>query len=358
MLNLLPVLLRDTILTHVKELALKIGCLLIATLIGALVAEGFLRLFHPVDFRLPPSSFQNDTLRQLSHQRSSVPGLAYELVPGISAEFNGAPARINSQGMRGNEPLSEEEGPVIRIALLGDSYTFGYGVRDEETLDSLLENKLRSNFSSQGHRIDVLNFSVAGYAMKDQASVLQYKVLDWNPRLIVIGYYLNDPELEPIQPLHSYFAETRWWQYSHLTRAISLIRYNLQKFWYGKGDYFLALHQHPEKWKSVEQAFSTISRLTRERQIPVFLMLIPDLKVIHLNPYPYRDIHLQVKTAAEKNGFHFLDLYSQFVSRKIEEVAISRVDSHFNALGNRLAAEFLLQELIQIPGLFPESNTP
>lgn len=45
----------------------------------------------------------------------------------------------NALGMRGRElPLTKRAGG-FRIVMLGDSYTFGYGVGEEETSSALLE---------------------------------------------------------------------------------------------------------------------------------------------------------------------------------------------------------------------------
>jgi len=68
----------------------------------------------------------------LLHQASSIPGLDYEMAPGRNTSLHGLPIRTNQFGMRDSEPLSQAADPRCRIAVLGDSYTFGVRVHEDE----------------------------------------------------------------------------------------------------------------------------------------------------------------------------------------------------------------------------------
>ena len=72
-----------------------------------------------------------------------------------------------------------------RIALVGDSFTFGLEVRYEETWGHQLERIL-------GDGTQVLNFGVDGYGV-DQA-VLRYRkdVVAWHPDLVILGVIHDD----------------------------------------------------------------------------------------------------------------------------------------------------------------------
>ena len=67
-----------------------------------------------------------------------------------------------------------------RIALVGDSFTFGEDVTYEETWGYFLEKELGSQFQ-------VLNFGVAGYGV-DQ-SFLRYEkdVRKWKPKIVIFA---------------------------------------------------------------------------------------------------------------------------------------------------------------------------
>jgi hypothetical protein len=72
-----------------------------------------------------------------------------------------------------------------RIALVGDSYTFGEEVAYEDTWGYLLEKGLGSEFQ-------VLNFGVGGYGV-DQAYLRYEKdVRMWKPKIVIFGFISHD----------------------------------------------------------------------------------------------------------------------------------------------------------------------
>src|SRR5262249_20912445 len=82
-------------------------------------------------------------------------------IPGASALLQGVPVTINSKGLRDNEYDYEPRPGVTRILALGDSVTFGWGVRLEHTYPKVLE-RLLNHGASQGS-YEVLNGGVGNY---------------------------------------------------------------------------------------------------------------------------------------------------------------------------------------------------
>ena len=79
-----------------------------------------------------------------------------------SLKFNIDWVSLNSYGMRDKEySLAKPQG-VYRIAVIGDSFTFGSGIKNvSNTYPKVLETKLNSkNYTST---FDVLNFGIPGY---------------------------------------------------------------------------------------------------------------------------------------------------------------------------------------------------
>ena len=109
------------------------------------MAEVLLPFYDPVDIFRPPEHLSEDVWRDLLHQPSSIPGLAYELAPGREGHSRGAMVKINSLGMRDDEPRSDAS--LSRIAVIGDSIAFGFGVREEYTFSSVLERLLQGEMA-------------------------------------------------------------------------------------------------------------------------------------------------------------------------------------------------------------------
>jgi hypothetical protein len=75
-----------------------------------------------------------------------------------------------------------------RVAILGDSYVFGYGVDQNETFPAQLERKLRSS----GRAVDVVNAGVPGYGAWLERMFLEKDVLPLHPALVFVAVFEND----------------------------------------------------------------------------------------------------------------------------------------------------------------------
>ena len=323
-----------------------------------LLLEGFLRFANPADFRLPASSWTGSEWGDLVHQPSPLPGLDYELRPGVSKELpNGFHVLINSYGMRGDEPLPADAKEVYRIAALGDSYTFGYGVEEEKPYPVVLENALNASRAAQPVRFDVLNFGVSGYSTREEALVLEHKALAWNPKIVVLGYFLNDPDQVPFQPLQLLYKDPAWWQYLHVGRTVAAVGFQWNIHRYGGGDYFEALHAGgSESWRSVRQAFRDIRALTEPREIEVMVAIFPFTPAESWSGYRYGNLHSKVSGAARDAGFGVVDLLERFATREPRHLVVSENDNHPSPLAHCLAAEALLDHVAEsVPTFFQES---
>lgn len=90
----------------------------------------------------------------------------------------------NSQGLRDREyPQSKPEGKY-RILVLGDSFTWGYGVEDNEIYTEILETILPET--------EVINLGVTGYSLQQEILYFKRKGLEYSPDLVVVGFCLND----------------------------------------------------------------------------------------------------------------------------------------------------------------------
>ncbi|NLH72998.1 MAG: hypothetical protein GX456_08090 [Verrucomicrobia bacterium] len=107
---------------------------------------------------------------------------------------------INEAGLRADSPLpSDRRGRLF--AVVGDSFTFGLGVNDDETFVHLLNRRFRSE-------VTFVNFSVPGYSTDQETLLIERDVLKWSPDVLLLGVYvandLFDNLLEyPLQVNHA-----------------------------------------------------------------------------------------------------------------------------------------------------------
>lgn len=321
-----------------------------STLLALVGAELFLRQFRPVDYRQPEAAFEAPdwTEMKMVHRPSRIRGLAYELVPNVDTETRGMVIRTNSYGMRGPEPAAEKDSTLVRVAILGDSVTFGVGVDGEVTYPAFLERLLNESSPEGPIHYEVLNFGVSGYSTRDEAVVFRRKALDFDPDVVVIGYVPNDPEIDPVQPLHQHFHTPKWWEHSHLARLIA--KANEQREAQGfteRGDYIRTLHSHPRKWGSVLSAFDDIAGAAADRGIEVILLIFPQIQwEDSWNGYPYEDVHEQVAAAGRERGFHVIPLLPAFRNFPPKELRVSKGNGHPNDVGHYLVATELAARIL------------
>lgn len=97
--------------------------------------------------------------------------------------------RINSLGLRGPEISAQKPEGTRRVLILGDSYTFGVYVADEEVYPRVLERLLRD----AGSQVEVLNAGYAdGWSPDEHYAWLKRKGLEFSPDLIIYGMFIGN----------------------------------------------------------------------------------------------------------------------------------------------------------------------
>ena len=122
--------------------------------------------------------------------------LLRRFTPTIPDEFRHNPTweiRLNSEGFRGGEMPAARQPATVRIACLGDSWTFGMPVGQDHTYPSRLAEWLRQERPDTAY--DVENFGVLGFSSYQGLQLLKTRVLDARPDIVVIGFGMNDSEV-------------------------------------------------------------------------------------------------------------------------------------------------------------------
>ena len=90
----------------------------------------------------------------------------------------------NSLGIRDKEYPFEKPLGVTRLVAIGDSFTWGYGVNDQDVYTEVLENLLP--------KTEVINLGVTGYGIPQEFWYLKRLGVQFNPDIVLLAFFLND----------------------------------------------------------------------------------------------------------------------------------------------------------------------
>lgn len=138
------------------------------------------------------------------HRPSSIYGLLWEPTPGARKVIGGIEYKVNPQGFRDYEYTKAKGDGVLRIAVIGDSVTYGY-TELEDTYPNIMERELRIYYKNE--KVEVLNFGIEGTDSQHQLKLLRHRVIDYSPDIVVLGYCLNDIRFTNIDPVSLWWIE-------------------------------------------------------------------------------------------------------------------------------------------------------
>ncbi len=298
------------------------------------------------------------TLRLTISGETSSAGIGPE-----SIKFNQKYVSLNSDKMRDREFTFEKPNGTIRIAVVGDSITFGSGVKDVNNVYSkLLENKLNNNSRTN---FEVLNFGVPGYNSDDELEIVKDKVMKYHPDVIIIGYVLNDlenvdPKLQKETainlevPYIGFVLRNSIYTYYYFESRLNRAMENLGL----KKNYVFLLNEYfaSEKNKEINRGYyEQIKNIANKNKVKVALVYFP--MIVDFKPYPLESSQIYVKEVAKENGFYFIDILEAYQDHKPQDLVVNKYDAHPNELGHQLAAEQIYEKLMEMGITNSTANT-
>ncbi len=185
------------------------------------------------------------------------------------------PIRTNSLGLRSPEITLAKPRDTFRILVLGDSVTFGWSLRGEDTYASQLASLLATLRPNQ--RVEVINSGVSGYGTWQELRWLQETGLALDPDVIIVQTHLNDAADNLWGTLGWQQGSDSWLvRTSMLARLISRVSRARQV---GSGDAPCATDWKVDAdqvcWQRTEELLNEMQRAASERGAALVLMPSP-----------------------------------------------------------------------------------
>jgi lysophospholipase L1-like esterase len=267
----------------------------------------------------------------LVKQPSPNPEIGHVHRPDTTARLMGVEVGINADGFRDREYAGKPPG-VRRIVFLGDSLTFGWGVRKESTFEHLLEEKLNA-----GRPVEIVNFGTGNYNTMQEVALFLDRGADFEPDQVDLFYFINDAETASGPSSFGFLAHSRfltfvWSRLRPWLRSSSRRNYR---------DYYASLYRPgSEGWRAAREALGRLRDRCRRDGIVLQVVLLPELH--QLDPYPFRSEHARIRAFLEEEGIACLDATPALdPSVRPREYWVAADDAHPNARAHRRIADYV-----------------
>ncbi len=259
---------------------------------------------------------------------------------------------INSLGLRGPLPAIEKAANVYRVVCLGDSFTFGEGVKEADTWPRQLERLLAARTPER--RVEVINAGVQAYDTKDAAALYLLKLTAYKPDAVILGFCLNDAT-DSAETIRQNEATKRGFELSPLAR-VSRIAEMIERRTAAdrlQREFFDTTRRgfDSPNWQQCREVIAGMAQVAKEDRFRFFVSIFPIFWSLD-ESYPFADIHMRVADACRTAGCESIDLLPAFRAdaashgRSAEAYWVHPTDQHPNEIACRLAAERVSDALV------------
>jgi lysophospholipase L1-like esterase len=278
---------------------------------------------------------------QLKHPVAN-PQLSFSHAPNRSAFLMGVPVSINSDGQRDREFTREKPPGTYRIMMLGDSTTFGWGVRLEDTAAKFLERKLNEHLPPGYDKVEVINTGVGNYDTVQEVTYYETIGRTYHPDLVVLVFFINDPEPVPVEK-KSFLIDRSYLIAFATNRFDGVLRHaGVRPDW---KKYYASLYDDDRPgFQACQKALVSLADATRSDGAKLVVAILPELHQINGDTYPFKAAHQKIKNVMTPEQVPVLDLIDGLKDHGEEPTLwVTPLDDHPNAKANNLISDQLQQ---------------
>jgi lysophospholipase L1-like esterase len=268
---------------------------------------------------------------------SKDPLIGHEHRPKADADLMGVRVTTNSAGFRDEEIPVDKPPGTVRIMMLGDSVTFGWGAKQDETVAA----RLKQAWRSAGRKVDVINTGVGNYNTIMEVEFFLTRGYRFNPDVVVLNYFINDAEPVPRYDYSWFERVSAAWVYygSRFDVVQRELRVGQQTDWrsYYNGLYDEA--RNPGGWREVQASIRKLAAYCSHNGIRLLIVNYPEIRV--LKPYPFPEVGYRLAALAKELDLPYLDLLDAVRDENPADLWVTPPDPHPNGRAHNLFAAAL-----------------
>ena len=259
--------------------------------------------------------------------------------------YSGDVVHLNALGFRERPFSLDKPAGTYRIVVVGDSFTYGNGVRQQDRYSDVLGTKLPEHF-------EVLNFGMGGANTPEHRNLIARLLPEVHPDFVLLQWYVNDTEdddttgrpffrpLMPIRRVHRLLNDSSAlytvanMQWTETQVALGMTESYVDYLQRRVGD------PNSRDAQIDRRLLLELIALCRGANVPLGIVLFPDTAGSDLGRgYPFAYLHERVLDICREQNLVCLDLRSAFSQvRDHRTLWASRLDHHPGALANEIAA--------------------
>ncbi|MFQ5462278.1 MAG: SGNH/GDSL hydrolase family protein [Phycisphaerae bacterium] len=259
--------------------------------------------------------------------------------------------RLNSHGCRNREWTRAAPVPTRRIAFVGDSFTYGWGIDDvEDRFTNLLQTRFRQRPGTQP--VEVFNVAKPGWGTAQQRQPIEDIIDRYGVFEVVLCYVPND--IESVIPKSGAFDPTvppdSWWVNPSGSCMIDFLYRRfllpLSPTVHGYHDWLADAFSGGQPWQAHRHDLEAIIAACRRRGAKLRVVLFPFLRTAG-DRFDQRAILAELARFLQSSGVEVLNLLPIFEGLDPRELTVNPSDSHPNERAHTLAADAIWKTFYQ-----------
>ena len=372
----------------------NMGLMAISVVVFFVILEGYFAVFNP---QLTPQLNQNRDNEFTFYQYDET--LGWKNKPNaegiLKMPDSTTHIKINSKGLRDRSYGYKKPEGVMRIVVLGDSFTWGYGVEDKERYTEILEEGLLEN-------IQVINMGVTGYGTDQEFHTLKNEGVKYNPDLVIIAFQIGTDIADNTHTVRYTYPKTMFVLDNNNKLTLTNVPVPQKEEWMKRWEVknndndnvtlflsfrrFMAHHSHAYvfiadrivsspnllnlfkkigiadkmtlprgaygfchyhyNWNLTKAVLKEIDTVAKTNDAKTFIVIVPTREQVNKNFDS--ELNGALVDLGKENNITVLDCLPEFRKHAQNgEQLYFEIDGHWNANGHKLAAELIYDKLIE-----------
>lgn len=337
-----------------RELLKNIALSSAVFLVCLIFLEIFLHLFwekpgygYPTDLFIPD---ENGGFKYRPNFIGKFPGTLYQDIE----------IKINSKGLRDDEHSYSKDNDTTRILAIGDSVTFGAGVKFEDTFLKKLEDK----FINAGYKIEVIKAGINSYEFEQEYIFYTEEGYKYSPDVLLVGIVLNDAGKVDVNKIKERYFGGGMLSYQSIKEFFRNNCYSCNFFLFNTivlknkvlgrgGDYNDQYFHHVydlwegESWDYTKKQMGDLVEFVNSKNTQVVFVIFPYTQQFSNSKLNWGELPQETITGFGKEmDIMVIDLMPYLDMPDYEENYLFMDTVHLNEKGNEIVADAIYLELV------------